>query len=104
MVAEILTLRGVHGHQTGALLAEMQDVRGSASFENCETEFLHSRCIRQGGVAPVLWGRIAKNVLSTAEEMWRARGWGLSFGGQHDNEYTLRGMMWATTVRNLSAW
>ena len=30
-----------------------------------------------------------------AEEKWRAKGWGLSFGGQHDNEYTLRGVMWA---------
>ena len=40
-----------------ALLAEMQDVRGSASFENCGTEFQYFRCIRQGGVeAPVLWG------------------------------------------------
>ena len=55
VVTKILTLKGVHGHLTAALLAEMQDVRGSASFENCETEF------RQGGVeAPVLWGRIAK--------------------------------------------
>ena len=79
---KILTLTGVHGHLTAALLAEMQDVRGSASFENCETEFRYSRCIRQGGVeAPVLWGRASPNTC-----------WGLSFGGQHDNEYTLRGM------------
>ena len=82
VVSKILTLTGVHGHLTAALLAEMQDVRGSASFENSETEFRYSRCIRQGGVeAPVLW--------------WRAKGWGFSFGGQYDNEYTLRGMMWA---------
>ena len=39
------------------LLAEMQDVQGSACFENCETEFTYSRCIRQGGVeAPVFAG------------------------------------------------
>ena len=38
-------------------------------------------------------GRIAKYVL--AEEKWRAKSWGLSFGGQHDNEHTLRGMVWA---------
>ena len=30
VVSKILTLTGVHGHLTAALLAEMQDVRGSA--------------------------------------------------------------------------
>ena len=61
VVSKVLTLTGVHGHLTAALLAEMQDVRGSASFENSETEFRYSQCIRQGGVeAPVLWGRVAK--------------------------------------------
>ena len=96
VVSKILTLTGVHGHLTAALLAGMQDVRGSASFENCATEFRYSRCVRQGGVeAPVLWERIAEYVLWKAEEKWRAKGWGLSFGRQHDNEHTLRGMMWA---------
>ena len=80
---------------TAALLAEMQDFRGSASFENSETEFRNSRCIRPGGVeSPALWGRVAKYVLWKAEERWRAKGWWSSFGGQHDNEKTLRGMMW----------
>ena len=66
VVSRILTLTGVHGHPTAAVLAEMQDVRGSASFENSETEFRYSRCIRQGGVeAPVLW---------KAEEKWDAVG------------------------------
>ena len=69
MVSKILTLTGVHGHLTAPLLAEMQEVRGSASFENSETEFRHSRCIRQGGVvALVLWGRVAKCVLWKAED------------------------------------
>ena len=96
VVSKILSLTGVHGNLTAALLAEMQDVRGSGSLENCETEFRYSRCIRQGGVeAPVLWRRSAKFVLWNAEEKWRAKGWGLSFGGQYDNEYTLCGMMWA---------
>ena len=95
-VSKILTLTGVHGHLTAALLAEMQDVRGSASFENSETEFRYSRCIRQGGVeAPVLWERVAKSVLLKAEEKWRAKGGELPFGGQHDNEFVLRWMMWA---------
>ena len=34
VVSKILTLTGVHGHLTAALLAEMQAVRGSARFEN----------------------------------------------------------------------
>ena len=56
VVSKILTLKGVHGHLTAALLEEILDVRGSACFENSETEFRYSRCIRQDGVeAPVLW-------------------------------------------------
>ena len=43
----------------------------------------------------MLLGRVAKYVLWKAEEKWRAKGWELPFGGQHDNEYVLRGMMWA---------
>ena len=65
VVPEVLTLTNVHGHLTAALLAELQDVRGSASFE---TEFRYSRCIRQGGVeALVRCGRVAKYVLRKAE-------------------------------------
>ena len=57
VVSKILTLSGVHGHLTAAMLAEMQDVRGSASFEKSETEFRYSRCIRQGSVeAPSVVG------------------------------------------------
>ena len=37
----------------------------------------------------------AKNVLWKAEEKWKARGWGLPYGGKNDNEYVLRGTMWA---------
>ena len=74
----------------------MQDVRGSGCFENSETAFRYSRCIRQGGVeTPVLRGRVAKCVLWKVEEKWEANGWGLPFGGRHDNEYVLRGMMLA---------
>ena len=42
VVSKILSLTGVHGPLSAGLLAEMQDVRGSASFENCETEFPYS--------------------------------------------------------------
>ena len=77
VVSKIFTLTGVHGHVAAASLAEMQDVRGPACFENCETEFGYSRCIRQGGVeAPVSRGRVAKYVLWKAEGKWKARGWG----------------------------
>ena len=31
-------------------VAEMRDVKGSGCFENCETEFRCSKCIRQGCV------------------------------------------------------
>ena len=78
VVSRILNLKkGVHKHLTAAVLAEMQDVRGSACFENSETEF---RCLRC-------------NVLWKAEEKWKDRGWDLFFGGANDNEYALRGMM-----------
>ena len=43
----------------------------------------------------MLWGRVAKYVLWKAEDRWKARGWGLSFGVDSDNEYVLRSMMWA---------
>ena len=100
VVSKILSLIGTHGHVVAALLAEMQDVKGSACSETCETEFRYSRCIRQGGVeAPVLWGRVAKYVLGKAEAKWKARGWGLSFGGESDNEYVMRSMMWADNYR-----
>ena len=42
-----------------------------------------------------MWWRVAKYVLWKAEEKWKTRGWGLSFGGESDNAYVLRGMMWA---------
>ena len=96
VVSKIVTLTGVHGHLTAALLADMQDVQGSACFENSETEFRYSGCIRQGGVEVlVLWGRVAKYVLWKAEEKWKANGWELPFGGQQNNEDVVRGMMWA---------
>ena len=79
VVSRILTLTGVHGHLTATLSAELQDVRESACFENSETEFRYSQCIRQGGVeAPVLWGFVAKYVLWKVQEKWKAKGWGVT--------------------------
>ena len=90
VVSKILSLIGSHGHVVAALLAEMQDVEGTACFENCETEFRYSEW-----EAPVLLWRVAKYVLWKTEERWKARGWSLSFGVEPDNEYVLRSMMWA---------
>ena len=42
VISKILTLTGVHGHVT-PLLAEMQDVRRFACFENSDTVFRYSR-------------------------------------------------------------
>ena len=54
VVCKMLTHMETHGHVAAALLEEMKDVRSSACFENSETEFRYSRCIRQTSVeAPV---------------------------------------------------
>ena len=78
-------------------MAEVQDVRGSPSFENSETEFqvLKVCSPRRRGGSSVGEGAWPKNVLWQAEEKWKATDWRLPFGGQHDNEHVLRGMMWA---------
>ena len=61
-----------------ALLAEMQDMKGSACFENCETVFRYAKCIRQGGVeAPVLWERVAVYVLWKAERKMEGQRMGI---------------------------
>ena len=90
-VRRILSLTGVHGHVAASLLAEMQDVQGSACFENRETKFRYSRCIRHGGVqAPVL--RRRENVL------WKSRGkvegqrMGYYLRKEYHNQYVLLGM------------
>ena len=49
VVSKVLSLTGAHGHVVAALLSELQDVQGSPCFDNCETEFRLSKCIRQGG-------------------------------------------------------
>ena len=73
----------------------MKDVRGSACFENCETEFSFLRRIRQGGIeAPVLWGRFAKHVLWKVEKEMENNGWSIMFGGEREDEHLFSGMMW----------
>ena len=56
----------------GSCWLRCKTFKGSACFENRETEFMCSRCIRQGVVeARVLWRRVAKNVSWNAEEKWK---------------------------------
>ena len=62
-------LHGVHRWITAALLEEMKDLRGKASFEPFNTEFGCARCIRQRSVvAPTLWLKPANNILWNVEE------------------------------------
>ena len=76
LVARMLTMMDVHAHVV-AMLEEMKDVRGSACFENWETEFRYSKCSRQDRVeAPVLCRNVAECVLWRAEEKRKARGMG----------------------------
>ena len=56
VVSKNLTLTEVHGHPTAALLAEMQDVRRSACFENSETEFRYKVRPPRGGKGSGLVG------------------------------------------------
>ena len=54
VMCKILPCMVTNGHVVAALLGEMKDARSSACFENSETEFRYSRCIRQRSVeAPV---------------------------------------------------
>ena len=94
---------GTRGHVVAALLEEMKDIRGSACFKNCVAEFRYSGCIRQGSVeALVLWRKIAKCVLWRGEEKWKARRWGLWFGGEDDDQHRFGCMMWADNCRIFS--
>ena len=78
-----------------ALLAEVQDVRGSACFDNSETEFRCEMCPpgKRGGPGALKACGQIRVVESTGT--WKARGWGPPLGGEKDNEYVVRGMMWA---------
>ena len=82
-VSHIMTSNDTNGYLVAAFLEEMKDVRGSACIENCETWFRYSICIRQG------------SFVVRAEEKWKRRRWGLSFGGTYDEKSVPGGMMWA---------
>ena len=96
VVSKILTLTGVHGHLTAALLVEMQDVRGSASFEtsgrnsgilgaSAKEGWRHLYC---GDALPnMCCGQLKKN--------GRPKAGGYPSVGEHDSEHTFRAMMWA---------
>ena len=71
VVAKILSLIGTHCHVVAALLAEMQDVKGSARFENCgdgifvtpsasgREEWRHQCC--GGGWLSTYFGKLKKD-------------------------------------------
>ena len=75
--SSILSWTGVHGYLAVALLAEMQDVRGSVWLENCEKELRYSRWVE----VPALWSRAVKYVSWKGEEKWKAKGWELVLRG-----------------------
>ena len=84
-------LIGVSGHVVAAFLAEMQDVRGSACFENCETAFRYSRCIRQGGVEAVCCGGAWPNAcFGKPRKNGRPEGGNFPFERKHDDDNVLR--------------
>ena len=94
VASKILTLTRVHGHLTAASLAEMQDVPGSACFakkrDRIQVLEMYSprRCPRLR-----CYGAALPNTYSGKLKKWKTNGWVLPFGGQHENEYVLRGMM-----------
>ena len=83
----------------GSSFEGKKDVRGCACFENCETEFRYSKCIREEGWR--LQCVIAKSgqirFVESLEER-KARRWDFAFGGDGDDEYLFRGMMWAKSL------
>ena len=51
---------------------------------------------QRGVEAPVLWGRVAQYVVLESRAKVEGQRMGrFAFGGENDNEYVLRGMMWA---------
>ena len=85
VVSRILTCMRTCGHVVAALLDQMKDAKGSARFENCETEFRYSWCTRQGSVeASLFFGerrerKVAKYVLRKGEGKWKSKGGRIMF-------------------------
>ena len=88
VVSRILSLTGVHGHVAKALLAEMQDVRGSACFEN------RSSGIR-GASAKAVWrlpcfGDVWPNMsCGKPKKSGKPKDGDLPIGGENHSEYVL---------------
>ena len=69
-VAWILDDHNTHGWLIAALLREMSELSGTASFESVESRFSF-RCLRQGSVeAPRLLQKMASQILANVEEEW----------------------------------
>ena len=73
-IAQLLLEQHMHGWLIAALLREMAGHEGEAAFENVESKFLATKCIRQGSVeAPSLWLEMAVQVLWNVEKGWTAK-------------------------------
>ena len=83
----MLSLIGTHGHVVATLLAEVQDVQGSVILSASGREELRPECCGSAWLS-TYFGKVKK-------DGWKARGWGLSYGVDSDNEYVLRSLMWA---------
>ena len=67
--ARIMGAQDVHGWITAALIREMTGLDGHATFENVESKFQLTRCIRQESVeAPTLWLKLAMQFLWDGEQ------------------------------------
>ena len=81
VVSKILSVIGTHGQRGGRFAGRDAGRARVRMLRELRDGFPLFQVHTQGGVeAPVLWGRVTKYVLWKAEERWKVRGWGLSFG------------------------
>ena len=97
VVSRILTLTGVHGHVTAALLAEMQDLRVSVIRKQRDggsgIRDVSARVgVRGSDVVGDAW---PNTYCGKQKKNGRPEGVSCHLAGKHDNEYVMRGMMWA---------
>ena len=95
LVSKILTLTGVHGRLTAALLAEIEMSVAPQSLrtvrQNSGTLGASAKEVRRHLCSGDALPNMCSGELRKSGEPKAGR---LSFGGQHGNEYTLRSMMW----------
>ena len=73
-VAKIMEKYSIHGWLISALLREMSELQGKATFEGADTSFDFNRCLRQGSTeASKLWQMMAMQIFSVVEERWKEK-------------------------------